>query len=157
MTFEEAKQILQALENKGVRYVLIGSMAMAVHGLVRATRDMDFFVSADQDNVQRLKDALMSVFNDPSVTEISSEDLQGDYPAIQYAPPVGDYSIDILSRLGENYTYEDIESEKVSLGSFEVRVATPNMLYRMKRNTVRLQDKADAAALKQKFELDEEI
>jgi hypothetical protein len=34
-----------------------------------------------------------------------------------------------------------------------VKVATPETLYRMKRDTVRLRDKADAQALKDKFGL----
>ena len=45
MDFEEAKRILAALERESVQYVLVGSIAMAAHGLVRATRDLDFFVS----------------------------------------------------------------------------------------------------------------
>jgi len=54
MTFEEAKEILAALERERVRYVLVGSMAMAAQGLVRATRDIDFFVSPDPENVERI-------------------------------------------------------------------------------------------------------
>ena len=37
MTFEEAQQILAALERAGVEYVLVGAMAMAAQGLVRGT------------------------------------------------------------------------------------------------------------------------
>jgi hypothetical protein len=51
--FDEAKRILAAFETERVRYVLIGSMAMAAHGLIRATRDIDFFVSPDPENVER--------------------------------------------------------------------------------------------------------
>lgn len=103
MDFEEAKQILRALEQEGVRYVLVGSMAMAAQGLVRATRDMDFFVAPDPENVERLKRSLRRVFgSDPNLDQITSEDLAGDYPAIEYVPPGGAYSIDILSRLGES-------------------------------------------------------
>ena len=72
MTFEEAKTILAALEREGVRYVLIGSMGMAAQGLVRATRDIDFFVTPDPENVERLKKALKSVFDDPRIDEISA-------------------------------------------------------------------------------------
>jgi hypothetical protein len=41
-----------------VKYVLVGSMAMAAQGLVRSTRDLDFFVSPEPENVERLKRAL---------------------------------------------------------------------------------------------------
>jgi hypothetical protein len=39
MQFEEAKALFAALEREGVRYVLVGAMAMAAHDLVRATKD----------------------------------------------------------------------------------------------------------------------
>ena len=56
----EAKRILAAFEREGVEYVLIGSMAMAAQGLIRATRDVDFFVSPEPENVDRLRRALKS-------------------------------------------------------------------------------------------------
>lgn len=37
-----------------------------------------------------------------------------------------------------------------------VSVATPEALYRMKKGTVRLQDQADAAALRERFNLKDE-
>ncbi len=156
MSLEDAKQILAALDREGVRYVLVGSMAMAALGVIRATRDMDFFVSPDSDNVERLKAALRSVFHDPHIDEISAEDLAGDFPAIQYVPPKGDYSLDILSRLGDAFRYEDLESQEMVVDGIRVRVATPRMLYRMKKDTVRPRDKADAAELKETFGLAEE-
>src|SRR3954464_5790218 len=111
MTFADAMRILAALERHHVAYVLVGSMAMAAQGIVRATRDMDVFVSPDTVNVSRLQAALRDVFEDPDIDSISSADLEGDYPAIQYAPPGADYWIDILARLGEAFHYPDIESE----------------------------------------------
>jgi hypothetical protein len=156
MDFELAKRILAAFEAEGVQYVLVGSMGMAVQGLVRATRDMDVFVSPDPDNVRRLKAALRSVFNDPQIDEISAEDLGGNYPAIQYVPPTGDYSLDILAGLGDAFRYDDLEAEEVTVDGIRIRVATPRMLYRMKKNTVRPRDRADAAEIKQHFGLEEE-
>jgi hypothetical protein len=131
-------------------------MAMALQGLPRATQDMDFFVSPDTENVERLKRALKSVFHDPRIDEISAEELAGEYPAIQYVPPEGDYSLDFLSRLGEAFRFEDIEADDLVVDGIRVRVATPRMLYRMKKGTVRLQDQADAAALKSRFDLEDE-
>jgi aminoglycoside-2''-adenylyltransferase len=156
MDFELAKRILAAFEKEGVRYVLVGSMGMAVQGLVRATRDMDIFVSPDPENVHRLKAALRAVFNDPQIDEISAEDLGGNYPAIQYVPPTGDYSLDILARLGQAFSYDDLESEELSVDGIRVRVATPRMLYRMKKGTVRPRDRADAEEIKRHFKLEEE-
>ncbi|HVT14618.1 MAG TPA: hypothetical protein VHQ90_00355 [Thermoanaerobaculia bacterium] len=157
MDFAEAKQILRALEREGVRYVLVGSMAMAAQGLVRATRDMDFFVAPDADNVERLRRALRSVFGpDPNLDQITAEDLAGDYPAVEYVPPERAYSLDILSRLGEVYRYEQLEAEDMIVDGIRVRVATPRMLYRMKRDTVRPLDLIDARAIRERFGLPED-
>lgn len=38
---EEFNQLARMLEVNGVRYAIAGGMAMALHGLVRATEDMD--------------------------------------------------------------------------------------------------------------------
>lgn len=149
-------KVLAAFQREGVRYVLVGSMGMAVLGVIRATRDIDFFVEPTPDNVDRVRRALGAVYSDPSIDEITADDLGGAYPAIQYVPPHGDSWIDLLARLGERFRYEDIEWREVTIGGVAVRVATPQMLYRMKRDTIRPQDKIDAAELKRRFDLQEE-
>lgn len=155
MTFEESKEILRAFDREGVRYALVGSMAMAAQGIVRATRDMDVFVSPEPENVDRLKRALRSVFDDPNIDQISAEDLTGEYPAIEYVPPHGRFSLDIVARLGDAFAYEDIETEKLPIDDFHIRVATPRMLWRMKKDTVRPQDRVDAEAIRQGFKLED--
>lgn len=157
MRFEQAKALLAAFDHYGVRYVLVGSMAMAAQGLIRATRDIDFFVAPDDENVGRIKQALRSVFADESIDEISAADLAGEYPVIQYGPPDADYVIGLISRLGETFTFGDIESEEIDVEGVRIVVATPRMLYRMKRAAVRPQDRVDADALKERFELGDEI
>ncbi len=157
MDFGEAKRILAAFEREGVRYVLVGSMAMAAQGLIRATRDMDLFVAADPENIARLRCALKTLFpEDPNVDLITAEDLGGSYPAIEYTPPHGLYSLDILTRLGEAFRFEDLEAEAIVVEGITIRVATPRTLYRMKRGTARPQDRIDAAAIRERFDLPED-
>jgi len=157
VNFDEAKRILAAFEREGVEYVLIGSMAMAAQGLIRATRDVDFFVSPERENVDRLRYALKSVFeDDPNIDEITAADLGGSYPAIEYTPPHGRFSLDILSRLGDAWRFEDLESEVLVVDGISIRVATPTQIYRMKKGTVRPQDRLDAEAIRERFGLDEE-
>jgi hypothetical protein len=156
LEFRQTLRILSALERHGVAYVLVGSMAMAAQGIVRATRDMDIFVLADEANVARLRAALREVFDDPAIDEISAADLAGDYPAIQYVPPAGDYWIDILGRLGEAYRYENLEAEPLLVEGVGIRVATPRTLYRMKKDTVREQDRVDARVIKDRFRVEDE-
>ncbi|MCK6684807.1 MAG: hypothetical protein L6R30_20605 [Thermoanaerobaculia bacterium] len=129
-------------------------MALNIFGFVRATEDLDIFVAPDRENVGLLKAALKDVFQDPNVEEISADDLLGDYPAVQYIPPSGDFHVDILTRLGEMFRFEDLEIERAVLGGFEVSVVSPRMLYRMKRDTVRAKDRLDAQLLREKFDLE---
>jgi hypothetical protein len=118
---------------------------------------MGLFVAPDPENVERLRQALASVFsNDPNLAEITAEDLGGEYPAIEYIPPNGLYSLDILSRLGEAFSYEDLEAEEITVEGVGIRVATPRMLYRMKRGTVRPLDRIDAEALRVRFGIEED-
>lgn len=154
--FDKVMALLSALERQGVDYVLVGGVAIGLHGLVRATEDVDIFIRPDAGNVERLKAALRSVWSDPSIDEILVGDLLGDYPAIRYGPPSDDLTVDILARLGEAFQYEDLSVEIVEIGSVKVRVATPGTLYRMKRNTVRPLDRQDAEALRERFDLGEE-
>jgi hypothetical protein len=156
MEFEQTKRILAAFDRHGVNYVLVGGMAMAAQGLVRATRDIDVVVSVETKNIDRLKAALQELFHDPEIDSIHADELAGDYPAIQYVPPTGDFWIDILARLGEAFQFADLESEELVVEGVRVRVATPRTLYRMKKDTVRPQDRLDAQALRERFDLLEE-
>lgn len=156
MEFEQTKRILAAFERHKVDYVLIGAMAMAAQGLIRATRDIDVLISAEAGNVERLKTALHEMFDDPEIEDIRADELAGGYPAIQYVPPAGDFWIDIVARLGETFRFADIESQDLVVEGVRVRVATPRMLYRMKKDTIRQQDRLDAQVLRERFDLEEE-
>jgi hypothetical protein len=147
--------IFRALAREGVRYKVVGAVALNLIGLPRATQDLDIFVAADEANVEHLRAALRSVFNDPEIDGISASDLSGDYPAIQYIPPSGTFHIDILSRLGEAFRFEDIEVEDRLFEDLRIPVATPKMLFRMKKDTVRPQDRADADRLRRRFKIEE--
>lgn len=146
--------VLAALQREDVAYVLVGAVAMALQGEVRATQDLDLFVASDAENVRRIRAALDSVFSDPELAEITSEDLSGEYSVVRYVPPSEDYAIDLIARLGEAFHYEDVQWEIVQREGVAIRVATPAMLYRMKRDTLRWKDAADAARLRERFGLE---
>ena len=108
-------------------------------------------IAPGQDNVERLKTALRSLWDDPCVDEIDAAELAGDYPAVRYVPPDGDLYLDIVTRFGRAISFRDIEAERITMGEVEVNVATPRTLFRMKKGTVRPLDHADARALQRRF------
>ena len=155
MDADRVLDVFRAFERENVRYKVIGPVALNLLGLPRATQDLDIFIVSDEDNVARLRKALRSVFDDDSIDDITAADLSGEYPAIQYVPPSGTFHIDIMSRLGDAFGYDDIEVEYRDIEGIRIPVATPRMLYLMKRDTIRLQDKADAERLRERFGLEE--
>ena len=157
MDNDELIKVLSAFEAHNLEYVLIGATAMAFHGLVRATEDVDLMIRSTPENVERLRQALQKIYSDdPNVEDIRTEDLLGDYPAVRYYPLGGDLYFDILTRLGEAARYETVECEIREVEGVRIRVATPQALYRLKKNTVRPIDRQDAAALRERFRLKDE-
>jgi len=156
MNFDVVLDLFRALEREEVEYVLVGGVALNVLGLTRATQDIDLFLRPEPGNVDRAKAALRSVFSDPSIEEISAEDLAGGYPTIRYVPPEESFVIDLLGRLGEAFRYEDLEAEVQWVEGIRVKVATPKTLYKMKKDTLRPIDRADAEALRRRFKLEED-
>lgn len=157
MDRDEVVRVLRALQEVGLEYVLIGAAAMGMHGIVQATEDLDLFIRATRDNVDRLKGAFRMVCdNDPNIDDISAEDLLGDYPAVRYYPPSGDLYFDVLTRLGDAASFESVDSTVAEVDGVRVHLVTPRALYDLKRDTVRPLDHQDAEALRQRFNLEDD-
>lgn len=153
--FDRLHELFCALNAENVDYVLFGGQAVNLHGIPRFTEDIDLFVSPTADNVDRLRKALRRLWTDPAIEEIEARDLAGDYAVVRYGTPDG-FNVDIVSRIGEAFRFEDVQSEVLEFAGVPVRIATPRMLYRMKRDTVRPIDRADAADLKIKFGIEDD-
>lgn len=147
------REIFRALDARAVDYAVFGAVALGLHGLARATGDVDLFIRPEAENVERLKAALRSVFDDPSIDEISAEDLCGEYPAVRYLPPDG-FGFDLVTRLGEAVSYSELEIEVKVYDDVPVRVVSPRTLWRLKKDTVRPIDRLDAAMLAERFGLE---
>jgi len=149
------RAVFRALSEQRVEYAVFGAVALGLHGLPRATADLDLFIRADADNVERLKAALRTVFDDPSINEISADDLCGDYPAVRYQPPDG-FFFDVLTRLGDAFRFEDLDIEERDYDGVPVKVVTARTLWRLKKDTVRPTDRIDAEVLAEQFGFEEE-
>lgn len=153
MDRDELLRVLEAFQDWKLEYVLIGAAAMGIHGVIRATEDVDIFIKATPENVERLRQAFKSAYpGDASIEEIRTDELLGEYPSVRYYPP-GDLYFDVMTRLGEAASYETVERQVVTLSGIQVPVATPRALYDLKKGTVRAKDREDAAVLKQRFGL----
>lgn len=143
-------KVMEALAKADVDYILIGGYAVIIHGFPRFTQDVDIYVKMEQENISRLRCALDEVFHDESLKEITIEEIEA-FPVIRYGSPDG-FVIDIIGKLGEASTFDDLEYESVEVEGKIVRVATPETLYRLKSGTVRPQDQRDAEFLRNLIE-----
>lgn len=155
MEFDKLVALLRAFHDEAVEYVLVGGAALNLLGLVRATVDVDFFVRPDAANVERVRRALRRVWNDPEIDGIVVEDLAGDYAVVRYGPPDETLVVDLIARVGEAFAFDDLRWSAIEVEGVPARVATPETLYRLKRDTARPIDRSDAAALKEKFGLED--
>jgi hypothetical protein len=55
---EDTRDLLDAFEDAGVAYVVVGAHALAAHGIPRATGDFDVLVRPDRANATRVLAAL---------------------------------------------------------------------------------------------------
>jgi hypothetical protein len=66
MSFDQSLAVLRAFARDGVEYVLVGGVAVNIHGIVRTTEDIDFFIRPTEENA-RIRTALRSIWPDPHI------------------------------------------------------------------------------------------
>ncbi len=131
MDLDELLAIARAFDREGVEYVVFGDAAVALHGWARPVEDVDVFVRPEPENVARIKLALRSLWSDPAIDEIDDADMIGDYPSFHYASPARGFQMNVVSRLGERFQYDALESEIYEVRGVPIRIATAATLSRI--------------------------
>ena len=67
------RDLLAEFNAQGVEYLVVGAYALAAHGHVRATKDLDVWVRPDSENARRVLKALQA-FGAPSL-DLTEADL----------------------------------------------------------------------------------
>jgi hypothetical protein len=138
------KDLLSEFSRRGVEHLVVGAHALAAHGHVRATKDLDVWVNATVENARRIMIAL-AAFGAPThgVTEADFAT-----PGITYQIGVPPVRIDVCTQLdGVEFGPSWSRRELRSLDGVEVPVMAAVDLIANKRATGRLQDLADVEAL----------
>ena len=148
--FKEFIKVLKVLDEYNVEYILIGGVAVILQGMERLTMDIDIFLKLAPQNIKKLRKALYCVFNDSSIEEINVNELE-KYPVIRYGTP-GGFNIDIITHIGKVFGFEDLEFEIIEFQGIKIKIATPETLYKLKKDTLRYKDKGDAVFLKELIE-----
>ena len=72
-----AEEVAEILESRGVGAVVIGAVALAAHGYVRFTEDLDLGVNTDLGTLSRVAEALRTAGFEVQVREPDGEDPLG--------------------------------------------------------------------------------
>ncbi len=144
MLNEDYKEMLQCLLEEKVKFLLVGAYALAVHGFPRATKDIDFFVWANQENAANLIRALAK-FGAP-LDSMSESDFASEGIVFQIGN--GPRRIDILTNIS-GVTFERAYSNRTSifLEGMEIPVISIEDLILNKRASGRSQDLVDVENL----------
>jgi len=132
------------LNAAGVKYVIVGGFAVALHGVVRATKDIDVLIEPTLDNATRALKALeglkwgISRQLDPADVITKPITVIGDDPRV-----------DLLT-LAWSVRYADAAPKalRVEIDGVQVPYADLDTLIRTKQ-TDRFQDQADVESLEQ--------
>ena len=144
MLNEDYRDMLQALADEKVRFLLVGAYALAAHGYPRATMDIDIWVLPAPGNADALLRALRR-FGSP-LHNVTKEDFEKEDTVFQIG--VAPRRIDILTA-ASGLQFEDAfaNSIAVDIGGIEVRIPSVADLIRNKRASGRTKDLADVEAL----------
>ena len=144
MLNEDYRDMLHALTDEKVKFILVGAYALAAHGYPRATMDIDIWVMPSPENADAVLRALRR-FGAP-LHNLTKKDLLKDGTIFQIG--VAPRRIDIItsaSGLQFEPTYRN--SISVNIEGIEVRIPSIDDLILNKRATGRTKDLADAEAL----------
>lgn len=138
------EDFLRLLNGQGVEYLVIGDYAVAVHGYVRATGDLDIFVELSEENVGRLMAALKDFGFDTTV--VSREVLLTRGKIIRFGvPPLRLEIMNEISGVEFAACYEKRVTEQV--GSITIPFIDLENLIKNKQASGRPKDLADVAEL----------
>lgn len=156
----QPEPLLTALVEHEVAFVVVGGYAVAAHGYVRATKDIDICPDPAPENLQRLADALADLEAKPIGLEefVGEFDLEPDFEGLQAG---GNWTL--LTKHGRLDVLQHIEGLGDDGGGWrelapntvvrnflghECLFCSYNDLLRMKGSAGRPQDEVDINSLK---------
>jgi hypothetical protein len=137
-------EMLCALSEAGVEFLVVGAHALAAHGVPRATGDLDLWVRASAENAERVMAALRR-FGAP-LFDLTVDDLLREDTVFQIGRPPA--RIDILSGIsGVRFEQAWANRLTVRLAGLDVPVLGREDFIANKRASARPKDLTDLALL----------
>jgi len=146
--------VLTALTEAGVRYVVVGGVAVALHGHLRATVDLDLVIDLVPENAGRAIDTLCALGLQPrlpvAARDFVDEQIRREWVERRnlmvfsmWDPKNPTVEVDIFAAPPIAPALMLADAELVALGDLQVPVASTAHLIQMKRLAGRPQDLVD--------------
>lgn len=148
-------QITDAFELNKLKYAIVGGYAMALHGVVRATMDVDLVIRLEQSTFEKAE-RILNQIGLSSRLPVRAQDLikmREEYienrnlvawSFVDFKDP--SRQVDILITLD----VQDLDVERMSVGGRKISVVSLDELIKMKTEAGRPQDLIDLSKLKEK-------
>jgi hypothetical protein len=152
-------ELFKALQDDGVRYVVVGGLAVNLHGVSRLTMDVDLVVALDAENLSRFAKAAQRLALKPVVpvtlaelgdaAKVRSWIEEKHMLAFALRPPGrADPTIDLLMQPSVPFSEAYARRVEKDLGGIRVPIACVDDLIALKTGTGRLKDESDIAMLR---------
>lgn len=143
---QDFEELLDSFNAAGVRYLIGGSHALALHARPRATKDLDLFVDPTKVNAKRVRAALRHFFGGSLPAYITVEALNDPNSILQLG--VAPVRVDILSAFG-TMTFNKAWHQRVDarFGGVSAHYLCRQHLLDEKRHYDRPQDRVDVEML----------
>jgi len=138
----DTPKLLRSLNERNVRYVVIGATAFPIHGYARATLDVDIFIEPTKENAAAVHAALRDFGHD--VTDLSIDDLLSKKVLIRQYVLQTD-----IHPFVKGPAFEEVWNGRVpgEIGGIPTFFAGLDELIRMKRAAGRPKDREDLRVL----------
>lgn len=150
------RDFLAALLEARVRFLVVGAHALAVHGVTRATEDLDVWVEPSAENAARVWRAFGAFGAPAQALGITPDDLTDDDVVVQFGLPP--HRIDVMTGVSGLSSFAEAWEARVvrSVGALEIPFIGRDALIRNKRASGRHKDLGDVEALGARPEPDAE-
>lgn len=150
--------LFHALEQAKVRYLLVGGLALNIHGVERATMDIDLMLAMDADNLQAFLRAARQLQLQPAMP-VRLEEIADPVQLKRWAeekhmiafalrpPEPSAPTLDILVQPKIDFAQAWQRRVEKMLGADHVQLAHIDDLIALKTGTGRQRDQSDIAAL----------
>jgi hypothetical protein len=149
-------EIIDEFDRDHLKYAIVGGYALALHGLVRATVDVDIVLSLKLDDFEKAEALLLKIglqsrlpIRAQDIIKMRTEYIKNRnliaWSFVDYKNPAR--QVDILI----NQDLRKTDTQNVSVGTRKIRVASLKELLKMKTASGRPQDLIDIENIKEKL------